>query len=135
MPFIRTNVHRDTPQAVRQLIVIGIHKALVTSIGMPEDELFNMVNDYEPSQFWCSRTFNGVARSERGVVIEITLRRGRSNAMKHERYTAISNNLSHDAGVAPIDIFIFMHENDCSDWSVGNGKFAMASVQQVGAPA
>lgn len=133
MPFIRTNIHRDTPQAVRQHIVTGIHNALVASIGMPEDELFNMVSEYEPSQFWCSRTFNGMARSERVVVIEITMRRGRSDAMKRELYAAISNNLSRDAGIAPSDIFVFMHENDYSDWSVGNGKFAMALVQQVGA--
>jgi phenylpyruvate tautomerase PptA (4-oxalocrotonate tautomerase family) len=74
-----------------------------------------------------------MARSERVVVIEITMRRGRSDAMKRELYAAISNNLSRDAGVAPSDIFVFMHENDYSDWSVGNGKFAMALVQQVGA--
>lgn len=133
MPFIRTNVHKDTPQAARQLIVDGIHQALVTAIGMPEDELFNMVSEYDANQFWCSRTFNGMSRSERVVVVEITMRRGRSDGMKRELYAAIARNLSHGAGVAPNDIFIFTHENDYSDWSVGNGKFAMNLAQQVGA--
>ena len=32
----------------------------------------------------------------------------------------------------PDDIFIFMHENDHSDWSVCGGRFAMALVQQRG---
>ena len=36
------------------------------------------------------------------------------------------------AGILPDDVFIFTHENDYSDWSVGQGRFAMALVQQPG---
>ena len=132
MPFIRTCVHKDTPAAQRQSIVDGIHQALVDSIGMPADELFNLVTDYDAQQFFYSRTFNGVARSDAVVVIDITLRRGRSDAMKRALYAGLAQNLEKNAGVAPSDVFIFMHENDYSDWSVGGGKFAMAIVQQVG---
>lgn len=132
MPFIRTCVHKDTPAAQRKNIVDGIHQALVDSIGMPADELFNLVTDYDAQQFFYSRTFNGVARSDAVVVIDITLRRGRSDAMKRALYASIAQNLEKNAGVAPSDVFIFMHENDYSDWSVGGGKFAMAIVQQVG---
>lgn len=132
MPFIRTCVHKDTPAAQRQSIVDGIHQALVDSIGMPADELFNLVTDYDAQQFFYSRTFNGVARSDAVVVIDITLRRGRSDAMKRALYAGIAQNLEKNAGVAPSDVFIFMHENDYSDWSVGGGKFAMTIVQQVG---
>ena len=132
MPFIRTCVHKDTPAAQRQNIVDGIHQALVDSIGMPADELFNLVTDYDAQQFFYSRTFNGVARSDAVVVIDITLRRGRSDAMKRALYAGIAQNLEKNAGVAPSDVFIFMHENDYSDWSVGGGKFAMAIVQLVG---
>jgi phenylpyruvate tautomerase PptA (4-oxalocrotonate tautomerase family) len=130
MPFIRTNVPQDTSPAQQQQIVDGIHQALVDAIGMPNDELFNMVATYAPGQFACSRTFNGVARSDRVVVVEITMRRGRSDAMKRALYANIARNLEAGAGVAPADVFIFTHENDYSDWSVGHGTFAMALVQQ-----
>ena len=133
MPFIRTNVPQDTPTATRDAIVQGIHQALVDAIGMPPDELFNMVAGYAPGDFACSRTFNGVARSDRVVVVEITLRRGRSDAMKRALYAAIARNLQATAGVAPADVFIFMHENDYSDWSVGHGRFAMVLVQNSAA--
>ncbi len=132
MPFIRTNVHKNTPQDTRERIVNGIHQALVSAIGMPEDELFNMVSEYDNTQFFCNKTFNGMTRSENVVVIEITMRRGRSDAMKRQLYAAIAENLTRDASVRADDIFIFTHENDYSDWSVGYGKFAMALVQQVG---
>jgi hypothetical protein len=40
--------------------------------------------------------------------------------------------LQERVGVSLRDVFIFMHENDYSDWSVGNGKFEMAIEQQRG---
>ncbi|MES2821267.1 MAG: tautomerase family protein [Pseudomonadota bacterium] len=132
MPFVRTHVHHDTLQATRAAIVEGIHCALIDSIGMPAAELFNLIADYQSDQFFYDRGFNGIARSERLVVVEITLRRGRSDAMKRHLYAAIVHNLEQAAGISPRDLFIFLHENDYSDWSVGNGVCAMALVQQVG---
>jgi phenylpyruvate tautomerase PptA (4-oxalocrotonate tautomerase family) len=132
MPFIRTCVHHETSAPQRAAIVQGIHQALVQAIGMPMDELFNRVTAYRPDEFFFSKTFNGYARSDRPVVIEITMRRGRSDAMKRELYRLIAQNLQDQAQVHPNDVFIFVHENDYSDWSVGGGKFAMAIAQQTG---
>jgi phenylpyruvate tautomerase PptA (4-oxalocrotonate tautomerase family) len=132
MPFIRTALRKGTDAATQRGIVAGIHDALVEAIGMPQDEIFNLVSHYEPEDFFYSRTFNGVARSDHLVVVEITMRRGRSDAMKTALYAAIARNLQARANVSPKDVFIFTHENDYSDWSVGNGRFAMALVQQRG---
>lgn len=132
MPFIRTSVHHGTSAVDRAAIVQGIHQALIEAIGMPQDELFNIVSSYQSEDFFFSKTFNGYARSDRPVVIEITMRRGRSDAMKKELYRLIAQKLHTQAQVEPSDVFIFVHENDYSDWSVGGGKFAMAIAQQVG---
>lgn len=132
MPFVRTHLPQDTSAAQQQSIVEGIHQALIDSIGMPSDELFNLVAPYAPGQFWFSRTFNGGARSDRVVAIEITMRRGRSDAMKRALYAAIASNLHERADVAPQDVYIFMHENDYSDWSTGEGQFAMNIAQNPG---
>jgi phenylpyruvate tautomerase PptA (4-oxalocrotonate tautomerase family) len=94
--------------------------------------LFNLTTEYEPDHFFYSRSFNGIARSDSLVVVEITMRRGRSDAMKRDLYAAIATNLEARARISPRDVFIFLHENDYSDWSVGNGQFAMALVQQRG---
>lgn len=132
MPFVRTDVRQGTAASTKKAIAMGIHQALVDAIGMPDDELFSRVTEYDPQDFFYSRTFNGIARSDRLVVVEITMRRGRSDAMKRAMYAAITANLEKDAGVSPKDVFIFTHENDYSDWSVGNGVFAMALAQQRG---
>ncbi len=132
MPFIRTLVRQNTPAPRKQAIVMGIHQALIDAIGMPKDELFNAVAEYAPGDFFYDRGFNGIARSDDLVVVEITMRRGRSDAMKRDLYARIAANLERDAQVRPRDVFIFTHENDYSDWSVGNGQFAMNIVQQRG---
>ncbi len=135
MPFIRLAVKKGTGPAQKGAIVQGVHRALVESINMPADELFNLVSEYDPEDFFYDRKFNGVARSDSVVVVEITMRRGRSDAMKKSLYAKIAENLEADAKVSPKDVFIFMHENDYSDWSVGNGQFAMALAQQRGTDA
>jgi len=132
MPIVRTAVKIGTTPEIKEKIVFGIHEALIEGIGMPEDELFNLVQDYDPKDFFYSRTFNGVSRSDNVVVIEITMRRGRSDAMKKALYAAIAGKLEQRAQIDPKDILIFMHENDHSDWSVGNGRFAMEITQQRG---
>ena len=132
MPFVRTAMPRGTEQSRKLRIVQGIHDAQVEGIGMPKDELFNLVTEYGDGEFFYDRSFNGIARSENLIVVEITMRRGRSDAMKRDLYAAIARNLEAAAAVSPKDVFIFMHENDYSDWSVGNGVFAMAIAQQRG---
>lgn len=132
MPFIRTAVKKGSSPVQKKAIADGIHQALVDSIAMPEDELFNLITEYEPENFFYSRSFNGIARSDNLVVVEITMRRNRSDAMKKALYANIAANLESMAGVSPKDVFIFTHENDYSDWSVGNGQFAMTLVQQRG---
>lgn len=132
MPFVRTAIPKGTNTLRKQQIVQGIHDALVEGVGMPKDELFNLVTEYGDGEFFYDRGFNGIARSDGLIVVEITMRRGRSDAMKRDLYAAITRNLEGNAAVSPKDVFIFMHENDYSDWSVGNGVFAMAITQQRG---
>jgi phenylpyruvate tautomerase PptA (4-oxalocrotonate tautomerase family) len=132
MPFVRTAVRKDTRVAQKLQIVESIHDALISAIAMPEDELFNIVSEYDPADFFYNRTFNGIARSDFLIVVEITMRRGRSDAMKKALYATITSNLASRAEVSPRDVFIFLHENDYSDWSVGNGAFAMTLTQQRG---
>ena len=132
MPFVRTALPKGTEQSQKLRIVQGIHEALIEAIGMPKDELFNLVSEYGDGEFFYDRSFNGIARSDKLIVVEITMRRGRSDAMKRALYAAIARNLKAEAAVSPKDVFIFMHENDYSDWSVGNGVSAMTLAQQRG---
>ena len=52
MPFVRTAVRQGTDASRKKSIVEGIHNALVQAIGMPEDELFNLVSEYNANDFF-----------------------------------------------------------------------------------
>lgn len=132
MPFIRTTLSKTVSKTHRDNIVKSIHDALVSSIGMPEDELFNLVSEYSQDTFYYSRSFNGIARSDNLIVIEIIMRRGRSDAMKRDLYAQIAQRINKITGISIKDVLIYTCENDYSDWSVGNGVFAMEIVQQRG---
>ncbi len=130
MPFTRVAVKRGTSSGQKEAIAHGVHQAMVDSLGIPQDDFFQLFSEYGPSDFFFDRHFLGIDRSDELVVVQITMRRGRSDAMKGNLYAKIAGNLNASAGVRPQDIFIYLTENDFSDWSVGNGQMSMAIVQQ-----
>jgi phenylpyruvate tautomerase PptA (4-oxalocrotonate tautomerase family) len=132
MPLTRIAVKEGTPPEKRKDIARNVHKAMVDSIGIPEDDFFQLISEYGQGDFFFDRGFMGIARSDDLVVVQITLRRGRSDAMKRDLYAKIAGNLQGNVGIRPEDIFIYLNENDFSDWSVGNGQMSMAIVQQRG---
>lgn len=87
-------------------------------------QLINLNTESQPNTFHDDHQFNWIARSDQLVVIEITMRLGRSDAVKSVLYAEIAANLQAGASVNTADIFIFMRENDNSSWSV-----VMANLQ------
>jgi len=114
----------------KEHIAMGVHNAMVESLKIPRDDFFQLITEYRPEDFFFDKSFLGISRSDNLIVIQITLRRGRSDAMKEELYAKIANNLSREEKIRPEDIFIYLTENDFSDWSVGKGKMSMKIIQQ-----
>lgn len=111
-------------------IVMGVHDAMVEHLKIPRDDLFQMFAEYTSEDSFFDRNFLGISRSNNMVVIQITMRRGRSDTMKEKLYAAIADNLSRVAEIRSDDIFVYLVENDFSDWSVGKGKMSMKIIQQ-----
>jgi phenylpyruvate tautomerase PptA (4-oxalocrotonate tautomerase family) len=132
MPFTRVAIPAGTSPAHKAAIARGVHEAMVAAIGIPEDDFFPLLSEYQPGDFLFDRGFPGVQRSDRLVVVQITLRRGRSDAMKRDLYARIAANLGRAAGVRPQDVFVYLGENDFSDWSVGDGRMSMEIAMQRG---
>lgn len=125
MPFTRVAIPAGTSPAHKAAIARGVHEAMVAAIGIPENDVFQLLSEYQPGDFVFDRGFLGMQRSDRIVVVQITLRRGRSDAMKRDLYARIAANLGRAAGVRPQDVFVYLSENDFSDWSVGGGRMSM----------
>jgi len=130
MPFTRIMVQKQMTRMQKEHIAMGVHNAMVESLKIPRDDFFQLITEYRPEDFFFDKSFLGISRSDNLIVIQITMRRGRSDAMKEELYAKIANNLSREEKIRPEDIFIYLTENDFSDWSVGKGKMSMKIIQQ-----
>src|SRR5690242_12044462 len=118
MPFTVIRIEKGMTRNQKERIAMGVHNAMVECLNIPKDDLFQMFSEYTPEDFFFDKNFLGISRSDNLVVIQITMRRGRSDAMKEKLYAAIAENLGKAGNIKPNDIFIYITENDFSDWSV-----------------
>jgi phenylpyruvate tautomerase PptA (4-oxalocrotonate tautomerase family) len=130
MPFTKIIVPSGMTHKDKEHIAMGIHNAMVENLKVPDDDLFQLITEYKPEDLFFDKYFLGISRSDNLIVIQITMRRGRSDAMKEKLYAAIAGNLCKNEEIRAEDIFIFLVENDFSDWSVGKGKMSMKIIQQ-----
>ena len=121
MPFVRISLPEDTPRETRRKISDGIHRALVAAVGIPETDMFHVINSIAAEDFIVTPSHNGIDY-ENVVFIEISLIRGRSEEKKLNLYKAIQENLTKDAGKRPQDVIVVLLENERVDWSMGNGQ-------------
>jgi phenylpyruvate tautomerase PptA (4-oxalocrotonate tautomerase family) len=63
-----------------------------------------------------------IERSERFVLVRVTLAAGRATAVKQAFYRRLSELLSARAGLSSNDLAVTLVENDREDWSFGRGQ-------------
>jgi len=109
MPFVRITLSADHPESVRAAVAEGVQNALVSAIGVPKDDRFQIVDAQPATAMHVDRHFLDGDRRD-PVVVEISLVHGRTEAMKRALYRAIAANLA-EVGVRPEDVLIFLRES------------------------
>ena|SRR2546421_11394044 len=120
MPLVRITLDAATPSAQRGAIADGVHDAMVTAIGIPKADHFQIVDERPSESLIFDDGYLGVSRQQ-VVFIQITLVRGRTVEQKKALYRQIADNLGQ-AGVRGDDVFIQLYETGREDWSFGNGE-------------
>jgi len=120
MPLVRI----DHPVgADAQAIGRGVHRALVSTFNVPEDDLFQVVSERAPgSGLIRPESYLGVRYSDGFTVIQITCNDTRTPEQKKALYAAVAENLSLDAGLRREDILVSLVEVKRENWSFGNGE-------------
>jgi phenylpyruvate tautomerase PptA (4-oxalocrotonate tautomerase family) len=119
MPLTRISLRDDTPADTQRAIADGVYRALIEALGLPQSDRFQIIDRLPAASLIADPHYIGVER--RNVVfVEITLV-PRGAEMKAALFAAIANHLAA-AGVRREDVFITLHENSRSDWSLGNGE-------------
>ncbi|WP_321809773.1 MULTISPECIES: tautomerase family protein [unclassified Burkholderia] len=121
MPFTRIAVREGKPAAYRAALVDGVHRALMQTFNVPEDDIFMVVTEHSAENFFFGRHYLDIERSDDLVMVQITANNTRTLEQKQALYRTIAENLARQPGVRPQDVFISLVEVLKEDWSFGNG--------------
>ncbi|KVN41789.1 4-oxalocrotonate tautomerase [Burkholderia pyrrocinia] len=121
MPFTRIALREGKPADYRAALVDGVHRALMRTFNVPEDDIFMVVTEHAKENFVFGRHYLDIARSDDLVMIQITANNTRTLEQKQALYRTIVEHLAQQPGVRPQDVFISLVEVLKEDWSFGNG--------------
>ncbi len=122
MPFVQINHSAELDQAARTSISSAIQEALVETVRIPADDLFQVMHPLAAESLIYAPSYLGVAHANPFVYIQIIFREGRSVAVKQELHRAIAAKISDRTPVKIANVMIVMVENASADWSFGDGK-------------
>lgn len=119
MPLVRLDLPQSLADQARP-IADAVHNALVSAIGIPADDRFQVINLHDPAHLIIDANYLGIARSPNALIVQIYLRQGRTVDLKKALYAAIAANLVA-LGLRAEDVLVSLSENDLPDWSFGLG--------------
>lgn len=133
MPFIRVSYMEgqyDTCQL--EQISRTIMYALIKHFKVPEDDYFQVFHAHRAGEFFFSKNYLNVERSEGLLYIQITLKSGRTEQQKIGFYAMLAKDLSNTVSIRKEDVFVVLVDNEFDDWSFGNGIAQMLDRQKKG---
>lgn len=121
MPLVRIALREGTPAEYRRAIADGVHQAMIDALAIPSDDRFQVIAEHSADNLIYDPQYLGIKRTDRVVLIQITLSAGRKPGQKRALYKRIAELLAKSPGVRPEDVVINLVEVAWENWSFGNG--------------
>jgi phenylpyruvate tautomerase PptA (4-oxalocrotonate tautomerase family) len=115
MPLINIYLRQGTTPEYRRNVSLGIHKAMVDVLKVPQDDQFHVFHEVTPDNFQMQPVVFGLRRSERTMLIQLTFNH-RTAEQKAELFQAIVDNLQLFADVPEEDILMAIIETASENW-------------------
>lgn len=122
MPLARIDLVEGKSAEYRRTIGDVVYEAIVSALGAPKDDRFQVITEHPAGDLICDPTYFGIERTQDCVVIQLTLNVGRSLEMKQNFYQQVADNLNERLGLRREDVFINLVEVTKENWSFGNGE-------------
>ncbi len=122
MPLVRIDMPAGKPAEFKRKISDVVYDAIIGILKAPEGDRFHIITEHAPDTLLIDRHFLGIERSADALIIQVTLRRGRSTEVKQAFFTFIADGLHAAIGIRREDVIINLVEDGLDDWSFGNGK-------------
>ena len=127
MPLVRIALRKGTTPDFRRVLSDSIHRAMVDTIGIPEQDKFQIITEHDADGLIYDPSYLGISRSDGVVLIQITMSAGRTLEVRKALYARIVARVREHPGVRPEDVFVSLVEVAKENWSFGNGIAQYAS--------
>ena len=122
MPLVRISVSNTVSADRRKHIADSIYDAMRATLGIPEGDRFIVLTAHAEDELIADPHFLGMQRTGDFLLVQVTLRKGRSIEIKQSFYKQVAELLNERANVDPDNIMIVLTENNIEDWSFGRGE-------------
>ncbi len=121
MPFVRISVPTGKTPDFRRAIGDGVHRAMFETINVPAADRFQIITEHTPEGLIIEPSYLGIDHTADCVLIQITLRAGRTVEQKKALFARIADELAQKPGLRKEDVVICLVGNEPADWSFGSG--------------
>ncbi|HEY0210347.1 tautomerase family protein [Acerihabitans sp.] len=121
MPLVRIDIKKNPDPTYIGRVGKIVYQAMKSAINVPEADNFQILGEHDGDHFIYDAGYLGINRTDKLVIIQITLNEGRSTEQKKSLYKTIAGGLREALGVSPEDVFINLIEVKKENWSFGNG--------------
>ena len=122
MPLVRISLPKGKSVQYRRAISAGVHRALVETFGVPEQDLFQIISEHDPgSEIVHAGSYLGNSYTDALTIIQLTVSDTRTVAEKQRLYRQIVERLTAEPGLRPDDVIINLVEVKKENWSFGKG--------------
>jgi len=99
----------------------AVQDGLVSTLGIPPDDFFQIIHVLPRSQFLHTPSFLGLNYSADLILLELTFISGRPRETRRGLLKALNDGVVSAAGVSPDDLFTVIHEIPGENVSFGRG--------------
>ena len=109
----------------------AVQDGLVSTLGIPPDDFFQIIHVLPRSQFLHTPSFLGLNYSTDLILLELTFISGRPRETRLGLLKALNDGVVSAAGVSPDDLFIAIYEIPGENVSFGRGLAQRARIRDA----
>ena len=129
MPLAKLHVLEGQYDEARLSNVSGaVQNALISALGIPPEDFFQIIHVLPKSQFRHTPSFLGLKYSDDLIALEITFISGRPKEKRLSLLKALNGAVVSAAGISPDDLLITLYETAGENISFGRGLAQRARV-------
>jgi phenylpyruvate tautomerase PptA (4-oxalocrotonate tautomerase family) len=121
MPLVSINLRKGRAPEVKRAIADAVQAALVTNLGIPETDRFQLIREYESADFIHSDAHLDLTYTPDLIMLEISFVEGRSDEVKKALLKDLNERLVASAGLRSDDVFVTFHDVGRANVSFGKG--------------